>query len=119
LLYPTKFDSTAQHIKDDDIIVATFNTVSTVPNVDFMGATFALKTKDTIADLGATQTFIMEGTPVINKRITHFPLKVLLANVREALSTHERDVHIVGLLTVLTGHTIPNYPLLPYLASEF
>jgi hypothetical protein len=63
-LYPTKFDNTAQHIKDDDITVATSNTQSTVPNVDLTGATFALKTKDALADSGATQIFIMEGTKV-------------------------------------------------------
>jgi hypothetical protein len=67
---------------------------------------FALKTKDAIADSGATQIFIMKGTPVINKRITHFPLKVSLADGREVLSTHECDVNIVGLPTVLTGHII-------------
>jgi hypothetical protein len=49
----------------------------------------------------------MEGTPVINKRITHFPLKVALADGRKVLSTHKCDVNIVGLPTILTGHIIP------------
>ena len=33
-----------------------------------------------IADSGATQMFIMEGTPVKNKRPTRSPLKVALAD---------------------------------------
>ena len=33
-----------------------------------------------IADSGATQIFIMEGTPVKNKRPTRSPLKVALAD---------------------------------------
>jgi hypothetical protein len=48
----------------------------------------------------------MEGTPVINKRIRHFPLKVALADGREVLSTHKCDVIIVGLPTVLTRQII-------------
>jgi hypothetical protein len=35
---------------------------------------FQLPTKHAIADSGATQIFVMEGTPVINKRPTTQPL---------------------------------------------
>jgi hypothetical protein len=37
-------------------------------------------TIDAIANSGATQIFIMEGTPVKNKRQTTCPLKVTLAD---------------------------------------
>jgi hypothetical protein len=60
-----------------------------------------------IADSGATQIFVMEGTPVVNKRPTSTPLKVALADGRHVLSTHMCDITIDGLPTVLTGHIIP------------
>jgi hypothetical protein len=67
-----------------------------------------LQTKDAIANSGATQIFIMEHTPILNKGITRTPLKVALANSRMVYSTHECGVHIKGLPTVLTGHIIAN-----------
>jgi hypothetical protein len=70
-------------------------------------ASVTLKTKDAIADSGATQIFIMENTPVVNKRVTRSPLKVALTDERIVYSTHQCNVHIVGLPTILTGHIIP------------
>jgi hypothetical protein len=61
-----------------------------------------------IADSGATQIFIMEGTPVTNKRTTPCPLKVALADGRQVLSTHICDVIIPGLPVTLVGHIIPD-----------
>jgi hypothetical protein len=46
--------------------------------------------------------------PVINKRKAHSPLKVALADGRKVFSTHECNVRIIGLPTVLTGHIIPD-----------
>ena len=66
------------------------------------------QTNRAIADSGATQIFIMEGTPVVNKRPTPLPLKVALADGRHVMSTHICDIAIDGLPTVLTGHIIPN-----------
>jgi hypothetical protein len=66
------------------------------------------QTKDAIVDLGATQIFIMKHTPVVNKRITHVPLKVTLADGCKVFSNHECNVHIRGLPTVLIGHIIPD-----------
>ena len=60
-----------------------------------------------IADSGATQIFIMDGTPVINKRPTYCPLKVALADGQKVMSTHICDVDIPGLPVMLTGHIIP------------
>ncbi len=60
-----------------------------------------------IADSGATQIFIMEGTPVTNKRTTDCPLKVALADGRRVMSTHVCDVDILGFPVTLTGHIIP------------
>ena len=61
-----------------------------------------------IADSGATQIFIMEGTPVKNKRPTRCPLKVALADGRKVMSTHVCDVDIPGLPVTLVGHIIPD-----------
>jgi hypothetical protein len=37
---------------------------------ELAGGVFQLPTKHAIANLGATQIFVMDGTPVINKRPT-------------------------------------------------
>jgi hypothetical protein len=50
----------------------------------------------------------MDGTPVFNKQPTTQPLKVPFANRRQVMSTHMCDIHIKGLLCVLTGHIIPD-----------
>ena len=61
-----------------------------------------------IADSGATQVFVMDGTPVNNRRPTTRPLKVALADGRIVTSTHMCDIVIEGLPTILTGHIIPD-----------
>jgi hypothetical protein len=65
-------------------------------------------TRDAIADSGVTQIFVMEGTPVKNKRRTTFPLKVTLADGRQVWTTHMCDNGIPGLPYTLTSHIIPN-----------
>jgi hypothetical protein len=80
----------------------------TMPTHALAAASVTLKTKDAIADSGATQIFVMENTPVINKHITQSPLKVALADGHEVFSTHECNVHIVGLPTIITKHIIPD-----------
>jgi hypothetical protein len=60
-----------------------------------------------IADLGPTQIFVMDCTPVHNKRQTTCPLKVALANGHRLMSTHMCDIIIPGLPTTLIGHIIP------------
>ncbi len=67
-----------------------------------------LDTYDAIADSGATQIFVMDGTPAVNKQKTTHPLKVALADGQIVLSTHMCDIEIDGLPTVLTGHIIPD-----------
>jgi hypothetical protein len=73
----------------------------------FASAVFNLKTKDSIADSGATQIFLMDGTPVVNKWKTTCPLRVALADGRVVTSTHMCDIHIKGLPITLRGHIIP------------
>ncbi len=75
-------------------------------NAGFAG--LRLDTYDTIANSGATQIFVMDGTPVVIKRPTTHPLKVALADGRIVVSTHMCDIKIDGLPTVLTGHIIPD-----------
>jgi hypothetical protein len=58
----------------------------------FASAAFHLKTGNTIAHSGDTQIFVMEGTPIVNKQITTHPLKVLLANGHQVMSTHMCDL---------------------------
>jgi hypothetical protein len=72
----------------------------------FAGASFQLPTKDAIADLGATQIFVMEGLPALNKQPTTCPLCVSLTDRRQVMSTHMCDIKIDGLPFVLTGHII-------------
>jgi hypothetical protein len=67
-----------------------------------------LKTGNAIADAGAMQIFVMEGTPVINKRPTTNPLTVLLEDDRQVSLTHMCNIHIKGLPFLLTGHIIPD-----------
>jgi hypothetical protein len=75
-------------------------------NAGFAG--LRLDTYDAIADSSATQIFVMDRTPVVNKRPTTHPLKVALADGRIVLSTHMCDIKIDGLPMVLTGHIIPD-----------
>ena len=48
-----------------------------VKNENAMFAGLRLDTHGAIADSGATQIFVMDGTPVVNKRPTTRPLKVV------------------------------------------
>jgi hypothetical protein len=75
-------------------------------NAGFAG--LRLDMYDAIADSGATQIFVMDRTPVVNKRPTTHPLKVALADGRIVLSTHMCDIKIDGIPMVLTGHIIPD-----------
>jgi hypothetical protein len=61
---------------------------------------------EAIADSGAIQIFVMEGTPVLNKQITTCPLKVALADGRRVMSTHMCDIILPGLPTTLVGHIV-------------
>jgi hypothetical protein len=60
------------------------------------------------SDSGAMQIFVMEGTPVINKRATTNPPTVSLADGHQVLLTHMCNIQIKGLPFPLTGHIIPN-----------
>jgi hypothetical protein len=84
-------------------------------NNKFSGDAFCLKTDNTIADSGATQIFVMAGTPVVNKQKTSHPLGVSLADDHQVMSTHMCDINITGLPVVLTGHMIPDLSI----ASHF
>jgi hypothetical protein len=44
----------------------------------FAGAAFCLKTDYAIADSETTQIFVIEGTPIVNKKNRHASLKYLL-----------------------------------------
>ena len=90
---------------DDDITIVTSN-VSTQPPYEIAGSATHRQINHAIADSGATQIFVMEGTPVVNKCPTSLPLKVALADGCHVMSTHMCDIAINGLPTVLTGHII-------------
>ncbi len=129
-MYPTELCSSAQDIKDsDDNITVVASNVSNrslqsykaralthiLTQSEFSGATFCLNIKDAIADSGAMQIFVMEGTPVINKHKMTQPLKVVFANGRQVMSTHMCDVCIEGLPTILMGHITPNLSIVSLL----
>jgi hypothetical protein len=91
--------------KSDDITVPTSNMSShlattykaralkhILKQLMFASAAFHLKTGNTIAHSGDTQIFVMEGTPIVNKLITMHPLKVLLADGHQVMSTHMCDI---------------------------
>ncbi len=73
---------------------------------DVAGGIVQLPPEMSIADSGAIQVFVMDGTPVNNRRPTTRPLKVALADGRIVTSTHMCDIVIEGLPTILTG-TLP------------
>ena len=113
LLYPTNycFTAKASDVDDDDITVPTTNITNKRPTItayharlstqdmqaEIAGGTFRLPTKHAIADSGATQIFVMDGTPVINKRPTTIPLRVALVDGCQVMSTHMCDIKIEGL----------------------
>ncbi len=66
-----------------------------------------IASNEAIADSGATQIFVMDGTPVHNKQKTTCPLKVALADGLRVMSTHMCDIFIPGLPTTLVGHIVP------------
>jgi hypothetical protein len=124
LPYPTKLCMSAKtyNLDDDDITVHTSNVsmhssrpraykaraIEHIIKNEIAGGAFRLTTDNAIADSVATQIFIMDGTPVVNKHPTSHPLKVLLADGRQGMSTHMCGIRINGLLVVLTGHIIPD-----------
>jgi hypothetical protein len=97
---------------DIDTVVASNmsprDVMSPPDTIDFANAAMPTSAKVALTDSGATQIFIMEGTPVTNKRLTDRPLKVALADGQTVMSTHICDVYIPGLPIVLTGHIIPD-----------
>ncbi len=88
--------------------VSSRDVISPPDTIDFANAAIPTLAKKAIANSGATQIFIMEGSPVANKRLTDRPLKVAFADGRTVMSMHICDVYIPGLPVVLTGYIIPD-----------
>ena len=70
--------------------------------------TVGIKASHGILDTGATAIFVMESAPVDNKRVAQQPLTISLPDGTKVKSTHECDITIPGLPTVLTGHIVPS-----------
>jgi hypothetical protein len=109
--------STVTYDLDDDDITAPASNVSRqvayhtredASTTDVAGGVVELSPGMSITDSGATQIFVMDGTPVVNRRPTTRPLRVALADGRIVTSTHMCDITIEGLPTTLTGHIVPN-----------
>jgi hypothetical protein len=92
--------------EDDDITIITSNVSScrdkhTIASAASYPAialgSVELPTKDAIPNSGATQIFVMEGTPVKNKWCTSCPLKVTLVDRHQVMTTHVCDIYIPGL----------------------
>jgi hypothetical protein len=111
-LYPTQYSLTTTITCNKDNVTVIISNIllrphtHNVPTHALTVASVTPRTKDAIANSGMTQIFVIENTPIINKHITRSPLKVALADGHEVFSTHECDVHIVGLSIVLTRHII-------------
>jgi hypothetical protein len=98
-------------VDDDDITVVTSNVSNgSTTSLESAFSSFAprqqskwayaamtIASNEAIADSGATQIFIMDGTPVHNKRKTTCPLKVALADGSRVMSTHLCDIIVPGL----------------------
>ncbi len=69
--------------------------------------TMMITSNEAIADLGATQIFVIDGTPVHNKQKKMCPLKVALADGCRVMSTHMCDIIIPGIPTTLVGQIVP------------
>jgi hypothetical protein len=67
-----------------------------------------IATTHAIADTGATSIFIMDGIDVINKQMASKLLTINLPDGCRVRLTHVCDIAITGLLTVLTGHIVPD-----------
>ena len=112
--YPTQYSPTTTTTHDkDNVTVIPSNILwrpctPNVPTHALAMASVTLRTKDAIANSGGTQVFVIENKPIINKCIMCSPLKVALADGRKVFLTHECNVHIIGLPTILTGHIIPD-----------
>jgi hypothetical protein len=75
-MYPTQFC-----MSDDDITIPTSNmsahhnsarsykshAIEHIANSEIAGAAFQLTTDNAITDSGATQIFVMDGAPMVNK----------------------------------------------------
>jgi len=108
-------------LDDDDITVVTSNISNgSTTSIESAFSSFAprqqskwayaamtITSNEAIANLGATQIFIMDGTPVHNKQKTTCLLKVALADGRRVMLTHMCDIIIPGLPTTLVGHIVP------------
>jgi hypothetical protein len=98
-------------VDDDDITVVTSNVSNGLTaSLESAFSLFAPRqqaSNEAIADSGATQIFVMDGTPVHNKQKTTCPLKIALADRRRVMSTHMCDIIIPGLPTTLVGHIVP------------
>ncbi len=107
--YPALFASPLIY-DDDDITIATSN-INTVHRSVIANTVKhrppLINPSHAIADTGASSIFVMDTTDVSNKRVTKNPISVNLPDGSKITSTHECDIFIKGLPTILTGHIIP------------
>jgi hypothetical protein len=70
-----------------------------------------IATNQSIADMGTTSIFIMEGADVANKRIAVRLLTINLPDGNQIQSTHVCNIQIRGLPTILMGHIVPSFSI--------
>jgi hypothetical protein len=61
-----------------------------------------------IADMGTTSCFLTKDASCQNKQLTNSPLSVTLPDGQKIKSTHVCDITIPGILTIITGHIMPD-----------
>ena len=120
-------------LDDDDITVVTsnvsngstasiksaFSSFAPSQQSKWAYAAMTITSNEAIADLGATQIFIMDGTPVHNKQKTMCLLKVALADGRRVMSTHMCDIIIPGLPATSWDTSYQSCQLPPSLESLY
>jgi hypothetical protein len=102
----TTYRTQMQQIIPQQVTIATTTTTQTIPVQ--RKPKIGIDKSHAIADTGATAIFVMESAPVNNKRVAQQPLTISLPDGTKVKSTHECDITIPGLPTVLTGHIVPS-----------
>jgi len=102
----TTYRTQMQQIIPQQVTIATTTTTQKIPVQ--RKPKIGIDKSHAIADTGATAIFVMESAPVNNKRVAQQPLTISLPDGTKVKSTHECDITIPGLPTVLTGHIVPS-----------
>ena len=95
------------NMQDDATVVASNQSPHNAEPPE-LAAAIAIATDQAISDTGATSIFIMEDLDVDNKRVAQNPLTINLPDGNTVQLTHQCEIIIPGLPTILMGHIVPH-----------